>query len=369
MASPRTRSVLKDLKLKDDNNVCFECGALNPQWVSVSYGRIFFVLLSFRNRTNERTSFISGIFICLECSGKHRGLGVHLSFVRSITMDKWKELEIEKMKVGGNRRAKEFFASQSDYSNTMSLQQRYNSRAAALYRDKISTEAQGKVWSMNSSPAQNHSSPYGGSSSSLLKDTSEKPTKSKDNSSADWTQTTKSYEQRYDSYNSGGGASSGSGYQNSDSNEQQYPSGLGSGNPKYWGYGNTNYDPSAQRQNSNPDLLTSSLSNMSLNAAKWANVAKDSVFSLSKTAADKATELTSKVTEQAKDGSLLNNVQSGVTNIASSVGKLGTRTWSDMQSLWRGKDYHSDTREDQRLQNNVNSILYLFTFRILLFVE
>ena len=108
---------------------------------------------------------------------------------------------------------------------------------------------------------------------------------------------------------------------------------------------------------------------MSLNAAKWANVAKDSVFSLSKTAADKATELTSKVTEQAKDGSLLNNVQSGVTNIASSVGKLGTRTWSDMQSLWRGKDYHSDTREDQRLQNNVNSILYLFTFRILLFVE
>ena len=84
-------------------------------------------------------------------------------------MDKWKDLELEKMKVGGNRRAKEFLASQPDYNaSTMSLQQRYNSRAAALYRDKISTQAQGKTWSADSSPAQNHSSPYVSSSSSTV---------------------------------------------------------------------------------------------------------------------------------------------------------------------------------------------------------
>lgn len=41
------------------------------------------------------------------------------------------------VKVGGNRRAREFFDSQDDWDATLPLQQRYNSRAAALYRDKV----------------------------------------------------------------------------------------------------------------------------------------------------------------------------------------------------------------------------------------
>ncbi len=34
------------------------------------------------------------------------------------------------------------------------------------------------------------------------------------------------------------------------------------------------------------------------------------------------------------------------------MGKLGTKTWSDMQSLWAGKDYQSPDQDDQHLHNS-----------------
>jgi len=52
-------------------------------------------------------------------------------------MDKWKDVELEKMKVGGNRNAREFFENQSDWDESMSISQRYHTKAAALYRDKV----------------------------------------------------------------------------------------------------------------------------------------------------------------------------------------------------------------------------------------
>jgi ADP-ribosylation factor GTPase-activating protein 1 len=59
------------------------------------------------------------------------------SFVRSVTMDKWKDIELEKMKAGGNAKFREFLETQDDYEPSWSLQDKYSSRAAALFRDKV----------------------------------------------------------------------------------------------------------------------------------------------------------------------------------------------------------------------------------------
>lgn len=39
--------------------------------------------------------------------------------------------------VGGNTKLRDFFASQSDIRMDMNIRDKYNSRAAALYRDKV----------------------------------------------------------------------------------------------------------------------------------------------------------------------------------------------------------------------------------------
>jgi ADP-ribosylation factor GTPase-activating protein 2/3 len=74
----------------------------------------------------------------MSCAGHHRSLGVHLSFVRSTTLDSWSEDQLQLMSQGGNQRARTFFKQHGwDEVGSDKIEAKYTSRAAQLYRKQL----------------------------------------------------------------------------------------------------------------------------------------------------------------------------------------------------------------------------------------
>jgi len=111
------QSVIKALP---GNDKCADCGMKNPQWASVSFGTIF----------------------CLECSGIHRSLGVHISFVRSIAMDSWTDAQLALMKKGGNANCASYLSKNGILPSTP-IKQKYESAPAQLYKEVLKARVAG----------------------------------------------------------------------------------------------------------------------------------------------------------------------------------------------------------------------------------
>mmetsp|Transcript_11328 Transcript_11328/g.26256 ORF Transcript_11328/g.26256 Transcript_11328/m.26256 type:complete len:456 (-) Transcript_11328:89-1456(-) len=90
---------LKALMNRPENLVCADCTEKQPRWASL------IAPPPGSPMGNEKI----GAFMCLECSGSHRRLGVHITFVRSVNLDSWKEKEVLAMENGGNGRVNALF--------------------------------------------------------------------------------------------------------------------------------------------------------------------------------------------------------------------------------------------------------------------
>lgn len=71
----------------EGNDICADCSTKFPKWASINIG----------------------VFICTNCSGLHRGLGVHISQVRSVSLDNWTSEQIHFMRTIGNVKANQYW--------------------------------------------------------------------------------------------------------------------------------------------------------------------------------------------------------------------------------------------------------------------
>ena len=112
----------KELMKIPENKKCFDCDNISCQWASVN----------------------NGIFLCTNCSGIHRGLGVEKSYIKSIVWDNWTENQMEFMKQGGNKQLKELLYNYNFDKNLISRENFYQTKIMDYYRKYLKCKVEKK---------------------------------------------------------------------------------------------------------------------------------------------------------------------------------------------------------------------------------
>ncbi|TPX10267.1 uncharacterized protein E0L32_001464 [Thyridium curvatum] len=87
----QNQQTIKSLLKLEANKVCADCKrnkpTTDPRWASWNLG----------------------VFICIRCSGIHRGMGTHISRVKSVDLDSWTDEQLQSILSWGNARANKYW--------------------------------------------------------------------------------------------------------------------------------------------------------------------------------------------------------------------------------------------------------------------
>ena len=95
MLSPKSKAeaikkqliVINELLKKPENKYCADCKKTSPTWASVNLG----------------------VFVCINCSGCHREIGVHITKIRSTNLDVWPKDILDNFKLINNKIANKYW--------------------------------------------------------------------------------------------------------------------------------------------------------------------------------------------------------------------------------------------------------------------
>ncbi|KAJ5759263.1 hypothetical protein N7520_006419 [Penicillium odoratum] len=84
----QNQQTIKNLLKLESNKICADCK---------------------RNKHPRWASWNLGIFVCIRCSGIHRGMGTHISRVKSVDLDAWTDEQVQGVLKWGNGRANKYW--------------------------------------------------------------------------------------------------------------------------------------------------------------------------------------------------------------------------------------------------------------------